>query len=318
MCFAYNLDHDRRITFSCWFLFLPVGVPCRVLLLAPCFHLVVHHRLPLCYSSLPCVASFCSVGFFLLAFSPCFAMLCPWPLVILLALLRSFHLVCPLSLFLSCPSLRSLGGPPVPSWPSVVSLASASLWVLAREVLSSCLGLQILVFGGSWLSPSCFLVGPRCFPFFPLGVSCAVGVPCMPFASLLSLRSLAALCVVCGPCSFFLLSLFHGYLARPASVSPRPCSLFISPLAPFRSLSRPLFALTRGVFSSASSSSSSALSSSSVPFASGPPGMSAVAASSMFACTASLSSILAAASWFSFWFSPLAIFLLCYSPLSVV
>ena len=133
----------------------------RVLLLAPCFHLVVHHRLPLCYSSLPCVASFCSVGFFLLASIPCFAVLCPWPLVILLALLRSFHLVRPLSLslFLSCPSLRSLGGRPVPSWPYVVSLASASLWVLAQEVLSSCLGLQLLVFEGSWLSPHVFLSG---------------------------------------------------------------------------------------------------------------------------------------------------------------
>ena len=80
----------------------------------------------------------------------------------------------------------------------------------------------------------------------------------------------------------------------------------------------PLFALTRGVFSSASSSSSSALSSSSVPSESRPPGVSAVAASSTFARTASLSSVLAAASWFSFWFSPLAIFLLCCSPLGVV
>ena len=36
--------------------------------------------------------------------------------------------------------------------------------------------------------------------------------------------------------------------------------------------------------------------------------MSAVAASLTFACTASLSSVLTAASWSSFWFSPLAIF----------
>ena len=134
MCFAYTLDHNQRITFSCWFLFLQIGVPCRVLLLAPCFPMVVHHRLPLCCSSLPCVANFCSVGFFLLASFPCFAVLCPWPLV-LLALLRYFHLLRPLSLFLSCPSLRSLGGPPVPSCPSVISLAFAPLWVLAWEVL---------------------------------------------------------------------------------------------------------------------------------------------------------------------------------------
>ena len=46
--------------------------------------------------------------------------------------------------------------------------------------------------------------------------------------------------------------------------------------------------------------------------------MSAVEASSTFARTASLSSILAAASSSPFWFSPLAIFLLCCSPLGVV
>ena len=105
----------------------------------------------------------------------------------------------------------------------------------------------------------------RCFPFFPLGASCAVGVPCMPSASLLSVRFLEALCVFCLPCSFFILSRFHGCLAHPASVSLRHRSAFLSPHTPFRSLSRPLFALPRGVFSSAASSSSSALSSSSVP-----------------------------------------------------
>ena len=88
VCFTYTLDHDLRITFSYWFLFLRVGVPCRVLLLTPCFPLVRHHRLSLCYSYLPCVASFCSVGFLFLAFFPCFALLCPWPLVLLLAFLR--------------------------------------------------------------------------------------------------------------------------------------------------------------------------------------------------------------------------------------
>ena len=59
VCFAYTLDHDRRITFSCWFLFLQVGVPCRVLLRTPCFPMVVHHRLPLLLFSSLC-------GFFLL------------------------------------------------------------------------------------------------------------------------------------------------------------------------------------------------------------------------------------------------------------
>ena len=46
--------------------------------------------------------------------------------------------------------------------------------------------------------------------------------------------------------------------------------------------------------------------------------MSTVEASSLFARTASLCSIMAAASSSSFWFSPLAIFLLCCSPLGVV
>ena len=165
-----------------------------------------------CASSSASVLLFSSLcGFFLLcrllllASIYCFAVLCSWPLVLHLALLRYFHLVCPLSLSLSLPlgSLLEVFG--WSSGPFVVSLASSSLWVLTWEVLSSCLGLQRLVFGGSRMSPSCFLFGLRCFPFFPLGVSCAVGVPCIPSASLLSVRSLAALCVVGWPCSFFLL-----------------------------------------------------------------------------------------------------------------
>ena len=46
--------------------------------------------------------------------------------------------------------------------------------------------------------------------------------------------------------------------------------------------------------------------------------MSALEASSTFVRTASLSSILAATFSSSFWFLPLAIFLLCCSPLGVV
>ena len=265
MCFAYTLDHDRRIAFSYWFLFLQVGVPYRVLLLAPYIPLVGHHSMPLCYSSLPCVASFCSVGFFLLASFPCFAVLCPWPLVLLLALLHYFHLLRPLSLslFLSCSSLSSLGGPPVPSWPSVIfglcSLVGShpgGPFLVSRVSAPRVWGFLVvsLVFS--------FRV--RCFPFFPLGASCDVGVPCMPSASFLSVKFLVALCVFCVRCSFFLLSWFHGYLACPASASPRHRSLFLSPHAPFRSLSRPFFSLPRGVFSSAAWPSSSALSSSSV------------------------------------------------------
>ena len=153
-----------------------------MLLLAPCFPLVGHHRLPLCYSSLPCVAPFCSVGFLLLASFPCFALLCPWPLVLLLAFLRYFRLLrlLSLSLFLSCSSLRSLGGPPVPSWPSVISLAFAPLWVLAREVLFLVSRVSApRVWGFGW-SPSCFLFEPRCFPFFPLGPRAMSGYPVCP------------------------------------------------------------------------------------------------------------------------------------------
>ena len=57
---------------------------------------------------------------------------------------------------------------------------------------------------------------------------------------------LVALSVFCLRCSFFLLSRFHGYLARPAFVSPRRRSLFLSPRSPFRSLSWPFFALPHG------------------------------------------------------------------------
>ena len=113
---------------------------------------------------------------------------------------------------------------------------------------SSCLG----VLGGF---PRVFEL--RCFPFFPLGASCDVGVPCMPSASLLSVEFLVALSVFCVQCSFFLLSRFHGYLARPASCLSLS-SLSLSPRAPFRPLSRPFFALPLGIFSYTALSSSSA------------------------------------------------------------
>ena len=151
-------------------------------------------------------------------------------------------------------------------WSSGPSVAFCGLFVLCSLVGSSpggpffsCLRFQLLVFGGSGWSPSCFLFEPYCIPFFPLGASCDVGVPCMPSASLLSVGFLVALSVFCVQCSFFLLSRFHGYLARPASVSPRCRSLFLSPRAPFHSLSRPFCAVPRGIFSYTASSSSSAL-----------------------------------------------------------
>ena len=72
VCFPFPLDLDRRITLA--FDSVPsAGVPGAVLLLATC-SLGGLHRLPLCSSSLLCVASFCSVGFLFLASflaSPC-------------------------------------------------------------------------------------------------------------------------------------------------------------------------------------------------------------------------------------------------------
>ena len=100
-----------------------------------------------------------------------------------------------------------------------------------------------------------------CFPFFPLGASCDVGLPCMPSASLLSVKFLVTLCVFCVRCSFLLSRLSRSSClclsasSLPLSVSSRS----------FCSLSQPFFALPRGVFSSAASPSSSALSSASVP-----------------------------------------------------
>ena len=174
---------------------------------------------------------------------------------------------------------------------------------------------------------------PRVWGFLVVSLVFSFRAPLLPFLPsrglLQCLGTLSVLCLapfcrvfggfVCLLCAvlFFLLSRFHGYLARPASVSPRHRSLFLSPRDPFRSLSRPFFALPRSVFLCClvflfgSFFLFCAL-------ASGPPGMSAVVASSTFARTASLSSIVAAASSSFFWFSPLAIFLLCCSPLGVV
>ena len=85
----------------------------------PLFSLVRLHRLPLCSSSLLCVASFCSVGFLLLASflaSPC------WAFRHRFFFWLSFVIV---TLCVLCPSpplvfhLAVLGSPPVAWWPSV-------------------------------------------------------------------------------------------------------------------------------------------------------------------------------------------------------
>ena len=161
----------------------------------------------------------------------------------------------------------------------------------------------------------CFLFEPRCFPFSPLGASCDVGVPCMPSASLLS-GGFQWLCLssVCGAPSFFCPGFPVISLVLPLSLLI--VDLFLSPRSPFRSLSRPFFALPHGrllyclVFLFGSFFLFCAL-------ASGPPGVSPVTASSTVGRPASLSSVVAAASSSS-WFSPLAIVLLCCSPLGVV
>ena len=144
------------------------------------------------------------------------------------------------------------------------------------------------MFGVSRWSPSCFLFEPRCFPFFLLGPLAMLGYPVCPLL-----------------CSF--LATFGGFVCLLSAV------LFLS--------SVPVFRL--------SCSSCLCLSLLSISFlycliflfctlASGPPGMSPVTASSLVGRPASLSSVVAAASSSSFWFSPLAFVLLCSSPLGVV
>ena len=94
------------------------------------------------------------------------------------------------------------------------------------------------------------------------------------------------------------------YLARTSSISPHPRSLFVSPRSPSPSLSKnALSFFLRDVISRAYSSSSSAppsaSGSSSAPSSSRAHSVRGVAASWAFARNASLSSILAAASWSS-------------------
>ena len=101
--------------------------------------------------------------------------------------------------------------------------------------------------------------------------------------------------------SFFTLRALRLYLSRTASVSPRSRSLFDSPRSPSRSLSKnALSFFLRDVISSAYSSSSStpAAGSSSAP-SSRAHSVLGVATSWAFARNASLSSLLAAASWSS-------------------
>ena len=72
-----------------------------------------------------------------------------------------------LSLFLSCSSLRSFGGPLVPSWPSVISLSFAPLWVLAREVLFLMCLVSAPSVWGFWVVSLVFSFRAPLLPFLP-------------------------------------------------------------------------------------------------------------------------------------------------------
>ena len=98
----------------------------------------------------------------------------------------------------------------------------------------------------------------------------------------------------------------RSYLARTASLSPRPRTLFVSPCSPSRSLSKTALSFfLRDVISCAYSSSSSSASftgpssSAAAPSSSRAHSVRGVVTSWAFARNASLSSILAAASWSS-------------------
>ena len=130
----------------------------------PLFSFGSFHCLPLCSSSLLCVASFCSVGFLLLASflaSPCL----PFATVFSFG----FHLLLSLSassvpLFLLCSTLL-LGSPPVAWWPSVF-FWPCSLLFLARRLLFSCLGFSAPRVRVSRWSSTGFPFVRLCFPFF--------------------------------------------------------------------------------------------------------------------------------------------------------
>ena len=91
----------------------------------------------------------------------------------------------------------------------------------------------------------------------------------------------------------------HAYLSQTSSITPCPCTLFVSPRSTSRSLSKnALGFFLHDVISRAYSSSSSSTSTS-TPSSSRAHSVRGVAASWAFACNASLSSVLAAASWSS-------------------
>ena len=92
----------------------------------------------------------------------------------------------------------------------------------------------------------------------------------------------------------------RAYLSRTSSITPRPRTLFVSPCSTSRSLSKnALSFFLRDVISRAYSSPSSSTPSTSTPSSSRAHSVRGVAASWVFARNASLSSVLAAASWSS-------------------
>ena len=175
MCFAYTLDHDRRITFRYWFLFLHVGVPYQLLLLEPCF-------------SLSSASSFASV----LCGLPSFGFLSFPHLIGPVATVSSFYFpslflldASSVSLFLLCSSLQL--------WVVLRSLCGLQCSLWTYSLVGSDMGDPFLMSRVSAPRVSEFPVVSLMFSFrvpllsfLPLGSSCDVGVPCVPSASLLS------------------------------------------------------------------------------------------------------------------------------------
>ena len=185
----------------------------------PLFSLVRLHRLPLCSSSLLCVASFCSVGFLLLA---SFLASPPFLLLAFLCYCRSLR---PLSLSLPLVfHFAVLGSPPVTWWPCVLwpcslVFSGTEVTFLLSRVSAPRVSSFLLVFQG-------FPFRAPLLSFLPLGYSYFVGAHCVPCSSPLSI--LWWLCLFCLQWSFFLIYRFPViFLVLP----------FVSPW--FRSFSSP-------------------------------------------------------------------------------
>ena len=188
--------------------------------------------MPLCSSSLLCVASFCSVGFLLLASflaSPC------WAFRHRFFFWLSFVIVAHCVL---CPSLplvfhlAVLGSPPVTWWPSVFFWPCSLLFSGAEVtfLLSRVSGFPLVFHGFSFRAPL--------LSFLPLGYSCFVGVHCVTCSSLISILLVALSFSVLSGLSFF----YTGFRLSSSS-----CLLSLLGFVPFLLLPRfPLLCLDVG------------------------------------------------------------------------